>query len=134
MTTTPDDLIGAARSYVGTKFHPLGRLPGVGLDCIGVIVCAAIACRLKHTDMAAYPMRPNGQLHIALNVQMLRVATAAPGDVLEMSFGGDPHHVALFTGETLIHAYTAVRKCVEQPMAAAWWRKVRGIYRFRELA
>ena len=131
---TPEKIIEAARSYVGTPFHHGGRLPGVGLDCIGVIVCAARAAGVQHRDVAAYPLRPNGQLRIALNAQMLRVQSALPGDVLEMSFGGEPHHVAVYAGETLIHAYAAVRRCVEQPMVQAWWDKVRWIYRFKELA
>lgn len=129
-----DDLITAARSFVGTKFHHGGRLPGVGLDCIGVIVCAAGACGLLHRDVAAYPLRPNGELTTQLNAQLVRVPHATAGDVLLMAFSDEPHHVALFTGQTIIHAYIKVRRCVEQPMADIWWQKVRGIYRFKELA
>lgn len=128
------DLIAAARSYVGTPFHHLARLPGVGLDCIGVIVCAAKACGFAHRDEAAYPLRSNGQLRINLDEQLVRVPVAVAGDVLLMSLGDDEHHVALYTGTTIIHAYAVVRRCVEQPMADIWWPKVRGIYRFRELA
>ena len=130
---TPDKIIDAARSYVDTPFHHGGRLPGVGLDCIGVIVCAARAAGLRHHDVEAYPLRPNGQLTVELNAQLDRVTIALPGDVLQMTFGGEPHHVAIYTGYTLIHAYATVRRCVEQPMALAWWDRVCGIYRFREL-
>ncbi len=134
MTATPSDVIAAARGSVGTPFHHGGRLPGVGLDCIGVIVCAASACGLLHSDMAAYPLRPNGQLRENLNVQLVEVPYALAGDVLLMSFGGEPHHVALFTGPTIIHAYITVKKCIEQPMADLWNKRVRGVYRFREFA
>lgn len=134
MRATPEELILVARSYVGTKFHANARLPGVGLDCIGVIVCAARACGLRHTDMAAYPMRPNGQLTVVLNAQLVRVPDALAGDVLLMSFAGEPHHVALFTGPTIIHAYITVKRCVEQPMVDLWQQRVRGVYRFREFA
>lgn len=127
-------VIDAARSYCGTPFHHGGRLPGVGLDCIGVIACAAKAAGVVHHDVEAYPLRPNGQLTIQLSAQLDRVEHAQPGDVLEMTFGGEPHHVALYTGETIIHAYASVKRCVEQPMVQAWWDRVRGIYRFRELS
>ena len=40
-------LIEVARGYVGTPFHHAGRLPGVGLDCIGVPVCAATRMWLR---------------------------------------------------------------------------------------
>lgn len=131
---TPNHLVIAARSYVGTPFHHGARLPGVGLDCIGVVVCAASACGLPHIDQAAYPLRPNGQLRTALDSQLVRVPSASAGDVLLMSFDGEPHHVALFTGaaNTIIHAYATVRKCIEQPMADIWQSRVHGIYRFRE--
>jgi hypothetical protein len=46
----------------------------------------------------------------------------------------EPHHVALYAGATLIHAYATVRKCVEQPMVQAWWDCVAGVYRFSEFA
>lgn len=134
MTATPGDLIAVARSYTKTPFHHGGRLPGVGLDCIGVIVCAASACGLLHCDVAAYPLRPNGQLRESLDAQLVAVPDALPGDVLLMSFSEEPHHVALFTGETIIHAYITVRKCVEQPMVELWEKRVRGVYRFREFA
>jgi cell wall-associated NlpC family hydrolase len=129
-------LIEAARGYVGTRFHANARLPGVGLDCIGVIVCAALAAGLKPRDQDAYPMRPNGQLRAQLEAQLLRVTTARPGDVLLMRWRGDvePHHLALYTGPTLIHAYATVRRCVEQPMVQAWWDCVAGVYRFAEFA
>ena len=130
---TAAHIIEAARSYVGTPFHHGGRLPGVGLDCIGVIVCAARAAGVPHHDVLAYPLRPNGQLTIELSAQLDRVADAEPGDVLQMSFGGEPHHVAIYTGDTIIHAYATVRRCVEQPMVQAWWDRVRWIYRFKEL-
>lgn len=130
---TPEDIILAARQTVGTPFHHGGRLPGVGLDCIGVVVCAAAACGLLHRDQAAYPLRPNGQLRISLDAQLVSVPEAMAGDVLLMTFGDEPHHVAIYTGLTLIHAYASVRRCVEQPMVKAWWDRVRGIYRFKEL-
>lgn len=131
---TPEDIIQAARQMVGTAFHHGGRLPGVGLDCIGVVVCAAKAAGLGHHDPIAYPLRPNGQLRIGLDSLLVRVPDALPGDILLMSFGGEPHHIAIYAGETLIHAYASVRRCVEQPMVKAWWDLVRGIYRFKELS
>jgi cell wall-associated NlpC family hydrolase len=128
--------VNAARGYVGTRFHHGGRLPGVGLDCIGVIVCAAQAAGLQPRDVAAYPLRPNGQLPRELDAQLRRVDAPLPGDVLLMRWREDtePHHLAVFAGGTLIHAYASVRRCVEQPMVPAWWERVAGMYRFPELA
>lgn len=129
---TPELFIAAARSFVGTPFHPGGRLPGVGLDCIGVGICAARQCGLPHRDVAAYPLRPNGQLTRELDAQLVRVSDARKGDVLLMSFEDEPHHIAIYTGPTIIHAYMSVKKCVEQPMVDYWLEKVRRVYRLKE--
>ena len=104
------------------------------MDCIGVAVCAAVACGLRHRDVKVYPLRPNGQLPRELAEQLLRVWNRMPGDILLMAFEDVPHHVAVYTGPTIIHAYAQVRRCVEQPMAKYWDERVRGVYRFREFA
>jgi len=134
---TPQQFIAAARASVGTPFRHEARLPGVGLDCIGVAVCAAIACGLVHRDIKAYPLRPNGQLIRELDAQLVLVAQrsmegARPGDILAMQFEGTPHHIAIYTGATIIHAYIAAHKCVEQPMVDYWRSMVQRVYRFRE--
>ena len=134
--TQAEAFVAAARSFVGTPFHAGGRLPGVGLDCIGVAVCAARACGIGHRDVPAYPLRPNGQLLGELDRQLVRVGQPEPGDVLAMTFEmrGTPHHVAVYAGATLIHAYLLAAKCVEQPMTDYWRERVVRVYRFRELA
>lgn len=126
--------IAAARGSVGTRFQHGGRLPGVGLDCIGVIVCAAQAAGYATQDRKAYPLRPNGELQPELDRQMVRVTERAPGDVLLMRFEGDPHHLAIYTGETLIHAYAQAKKCVEQPFSQWWAARTVAAYRFPEIA
>lgn len=121
-----------ARRMVGTPFHAQGRLPGVGLDCIGVIVSVARELGLPHTDVAAYPMRPNGMLQPILDAQMVRVyREPREGDALLMTFGGAPHHVAVVVdGNQIVHAYVTVRKCVAQNLTDYWRKKVCAVYEF----
>jgi cell wall-associated NlpC family hydrolase len=69
--TTRAEITAAALALVGTPFHAQGRAPGVGLDCIGVVVCVARACGIPHQDREAYPMRPNGELQGAMDAQLL---------------------------------------------------------------
>ena len=125
----------AALALVGTPFHAQGRLPGVGLDCVGVIVCVARACGLPHHDVTAYPMTPNGTLLQELASQLLRVpGEAQEGDVLAMSFGSEPHHVAILVdGGRIVHAYSRVHRCVVQSYTEFWHGKVRAVYRFPEV-
>lgn len=127
------DLVAAALSMVGTPFHAQGRMPGEGLDCIGVVACAARICRIPHQDKPAYPLRPNGELQPALESQMVRISgRPSPGDVLLMTFaGGEPHHVAMYVGEQqIVHAYLTARQVVKQRYTKHWRDKVVAIYRF----
>lgn len=128
----PSDVTNSALSMVGTPFHAQGRLPGVGLDCVGVLVCVARACGIAHKDRTAYPMRPDGTLTPELDRQLQRVhGKPQEGDVLLMSFDSEPHHVAIFISDNrIVHAYATVRKCVVQSYTKHWSDKVRAVYRF----
>lgn len=127
-------VVDAARSFVGTPFHHAGRLPSVGLDCIGVVVCAARAAGFEIVDVLAYPLRANGMLRAIIDDKFVKVTDMQPGDVLLMSFDGEPHHLAVYAGATIIHAYAQARKCVEQEYSAWWADRTVGVYRFKELA
>lgn len=126
------EISAAALAMVGTPFHAQGRLPGVGLDCIGVVVCIARQLSIPHSDLTAYPMRPNGMLQPLLGAQLVRVhREPQEGDVLLMSFVGEPHHVAVMVeGDRIVHAYATVRKCVLQSYTDHWRSKVRAVYEF----
>lgn len=131
------ELVAAAESMLGTPFHAQGRAPGIGLDCIGVVVCAARQCGFEPVDRAAYPMRPDGTLRPALDAQLVRIHGAPePGDVLLMMIdGAQPHHVALYVGnDQIIHAHVKARKVVKQDYTKFWQQRTVAVYRFPEVA
>jgi cell wall-associated NlpC family hydrolase len=132
---TPAQITAAALSMVDTPFHAQGRLPGVGLDCIGVMVCAALACGIPIKDRTDYPLRANGELKKELEARLTRVYGAPQeGDILMMRWTGEPHHVAIYISENrIVHAYVGVGKCVVQTYNDYWREKVRGVYRFPEV-
>ena len=41
------DFVAAAEGMIGTPFHHQGKIPGVGLDCVGLIYCAARAAGFR---------------------------------------------------------------------------------------
>jgi cell wall-associated NlpC family hydrolase len=128
-------VVAAARGWIGTPYQPNQRSKGLGVDCVGLVVGVALECGFASPwDVTlAYPLRANGQLRAELNSRLVAVPAALAGDVLLMAFSGDPHHLALSAGPTIIHAYAPAGRCLEQPMPAVWRSAVRGIYRFREL-
>ena len=85
--------------------------------------------------LRAYPLRPNGMLQKIMDAKLLRVKTRQPADVLLMRFDQMlPHHLALFTGPTIVHAHIAARRCLEQDFTDWWADRVMAAYRFKELA
>lgn len=132
-----DDFVAAARSYIGTPFHHQGRLPQVGLDCAGVVVCAAKACGYVVGDVAGYGRIPsNGLLEQAVlgHCDRVDLSQARSGDVFLFRFRQEPQHLAVFADGMLIHAYSAVGKVVENSFDATWRARLVGCYRLRGAA
>jgi len=125
--------IEVARSYVGTPFLHQGRLPGVGLDCIGVIVCAAHEIGINLIDSTDYDREPNSdKLQSEIQKQLVRVIMLIPGDILLIAYMRDPRHTAIYTGSTIIHAHNRVDKVVEHNIDDRLMSHVKSIWRFKE--
>lgn len=135
------DIATAARALLDTPFVHQGRRPGVGLDCIGVIVCAAEACGLKMNDFAAYGRRPNPKQlleHAASN--FVRVDEPRFGDVglcwVHQNIRGMPHHAFILapgpkTDERwMIHSWMEVGRAVWNPYSSPWTENTYGFYRY----
>lgn len=126
-------MIAAARACLGTPFHHQGRLPGVGLDCIGLIVVALQAVGCIVADRRDYARRPDGTaLAAALAAHgAVRVDAPLPGDVLLFAFDGQPQHVAMLSApDCIIHAYAPAGKVVEVCLNGSWRRRVVAFWRF----
>lgn len=131
-----EDVVAAARSLVGTPFHHQGRIPGVALDCAGTIIETLKLIGINPIDRTDYGHDPcNGQLEaqIAMQDYVVPVRGIRPGDFLVMSFIGEPQHLAVCTGENIIHAYARVGKVVEHTFNDHWKQKVVAVYRLKEL-
>ncbi len=134
-----DDIIAAARACVETPFRHQGRQPGVALDCAGVAIQAARASGLSVADLVGYADRPkDAALEAALDAQPCLRRVPLPemtaGDLLLMKFSGDPQHLAIHAGATLIHAYAQIRKVCEHDFTPEWRGRVVRAYRFVEAA
>ena len=131
---TADDIIAAARACLGTPFVHQGRIPGVALDCAGLIVSVAGAVGAEYVDHSGYGRNPaNGLLESVLDAQpfLERVFDRQPGDVLLMRFAGEPQHLAIFTGNNIIHSYESVGKVCEHRLADVWAARIVRTYRFK---
>ena len=136
--------VAAARSLIDTPYHSKGRLPGVGVDCIGVpIVAAWIAgLRPRSFDIRGYRDAPDGSLLPLCDQHMQRIdrAQMTAGDVVVVRYGPVPHHVGVLGdyrhgGLSMIHAENdRHRKVVEHRLWLDGVMTFVAAYRIPELA
>lgn len=129
-----DDFITAARGCLGTPFRHQGRVVGVGLDCVGVVVHAMQSVGIEVVDQRGYGMVPfNGLLESAIDQQpsLAQVTMAVAGDIVLMRMPAQPTHVAVFTGDGIIHAYEAAGKCCEHRLDSRWAARIVRVYRLK---
>lgn len=136
---TPAAIVAAARRHLKTPFLHQGRVSGLGLDCAGLVVVVAQEFGLNPADPMGYGRTPfRGLLQQALEnepcIHRVPIAERQPGDVLLMRFMGDPQHLAILAGDTIIHSYSVVGEVCEHTLDAAWQRRIVAVYRFHEVA
>lgn len=132
------DVVTRARALLGTPWHHQGRLPGVGLDCIGIVVCIAHARGYFEFDDTNYGRNPtDDRLERYLDQFFLRQAgppfsfPLAPGLVLLFEHPDTGRqHVAISTDAGMIHgeSFFGKGKVVEQPLGEKWERAVKGVF------
>lgn len=131
-----EQILEAARAWLGTPFRHQGRCRGVGVDCIGLIVGVARDLGINARDRTDYPRQPDGRsLEAALENQLLclRPEEIRPADVLLMRIRHLPQHVGFLAEHgTLIHAHSAAGRVVEMRLDERWWDRLVAAYRFPE--
>jgi hypothetical protein len=121
--TTRAEFVSAVRGYVGSPFHHQGRLPGVGMDCPAIIICALWRFGIwpRSKDVTGYPRIPDGHSIKAYCDEHLTPiaedAMRAADVVLVRWSGGPPQHLGvLFNyphgGLAMVHADSVTRKAV----------------------
>lgn len=130
-------VVEAARACVGTPFLHQGRTPGVGLDCVGLVRWPQVAVAADDSDFRAYGRTPNpSRMGLLLNrhFDAISPSDARPGDILWFRIAGDPQHLAIFTGETIIHAVSnGPCAVVEHGYRHPWPKRLAGVFRYRWL-
>lgn len=111
----------------------------MALDCAGLAVTVAHDLGVEYADFQGYGREPyNGQLEKALDDQpgLIRVTNKSEyqaGDILLMRFSNDPQHLAIYTGQGIIHSYESVGMCCEHRLSSVWQARIVRVYRFKDL-
>lgn len=133
---TASAIVLAARACLRTPFRHQGRIPGVALDCAGLVLHALRAAGANCLDVPAYGRNPShGMLEDAIEantcVDRVLPGDRQAGDVLLMRFAAEPQHLAICAGETIIHAYQSVGMVCEHRLADVWASRIVRVYRVR---
>ena len=128
-----EEILAAARSWLGTPWRHQGRLKGVAVDCGGLIIGVGKELGLLEFDTRAYGRIPDGQQLRALCEQHLMpklINEVASGDVLLMRISRHPQHLAIVGDRgdpfSLIHAYADAGAC-----GPKWLRRIVVAYSLR---
>jgi cell wall-associated NlpC family hydrolase len=131
MTVTRQDIVAAARGYLGVRWHHQGRSKA-GVDCLGLVVVVAHELGLSTADSTDYGRLPDGMRlrnELARHLEFVR-GPGEPGDVLLFRFERRPMHVGIVSDIGLIHAFANLRKVVEHRLDDAWRARVVSAFRF----
>ncbi len=118
-----EQLVAEAREWVGVKFVHQGR-SRFGADCLGFIAAtlAELGSRVLLDHLPNnYGRNPQALLLDGLTSLCQRIEIE-PGALLIFQFPQStlPSHAAIYTGESIIHAFEREHKVVESTYAAPW--------------
>jgi hypothetical protein len=147
-----DDIVVAARAYLGTRFRHQGRRRS--LDCVGLVLSVAedlglldrFGSLIRREDYGHYGPQPvDGAVLRECEKRLVRLTYSAnsvattlePGQVLVLRAPFVPCHAGIATqlefGPGVVHAYPPSGGVVENLLDAAWLRRIAGVFWFPEV-
>lgn len=112
------EFIAFARACIDTPFRHQGRVPGVGLDCVGLVVVAAREVGVPVIDNLTYPHNPSDTFlrHMLVDVNHLTPCAFEDdqvADLILLRYTKRATHVAIRTERGLVHATAESERVVE---------------------
>lgn len=105
-------VVAEAKSWLGTPYHPHGRLKGIGVDCAMLPAAVYHACGLvEHIDPGNYPvdwhLHRSEERYLSIVLQYAKeVDSVQPGDLVLYKWGRCFAHGAIvIQWPTIIHAF-----------------------------
>ena len=134
MTTRGEEIAAAARACVGTPFRTHGRVPGRGLDCVGLVAHVGRSLGLSAHDETGYGLTGNGA-RIEAGLARAGLVPVAPGqarvgDVLLFDLGRGLLHLAIRSEHGIIHAHRGLGRVAEHRLDGEWQAALTAAWRF----
>ena len=138
---TREMVVAEAREWLDTPFHHQASVKGAGCDCIGLVKGVGVALGIVDYDpnsalaksFANYSKLPDSKRMregLATWLISIPISEVTTGDILFMSWGRDPMHVAIKTDRGIIHSYSMVKKVIEHTLDEEWKRRIVAAYRY----
>lgn len=126
------------KTFLGTRYKHQGRLKGVGLDCLGVVVELMKELNIyKGGDKINYSRYPDGhELYNSCKEWLVEkpINQMQEGDVLLMRFNEEPQHLAvLVDNNNIVHAYIMSKKVVLHRLDEEWKSRIIAVFEFKEI-
>ena len=138
-----NQIVDIARRWVDTPFHHQARVEGMGVDCVGLVICVAreIGAVPVGWDVGGYGRVPDGKQlvhHLSERLVPVPQADMVPGDVVLVAFDSHPQHVGivgdyLHGGLSIIHASGAHGRVLETRLLFSKAMRFVEAYRFPDL-
>lgn len=129
----------ATIGMVGTRWRHQGRMAGVALDCIGLLVIAARDCGVElEAEPPKYGAHRKGtEIRDALAKVAVRVdGPPRQGDLLALDpdVDGEPHHLGIALGpDELVHTSVKTGRVTVQPIDDARRRGIHSVWRLHAM-
>ena len=137
------EVVEFLRTMLGTPFHHQGRLPGVGIDCIGAVIVPLQYFKIMDYDVGIYSRLPDSSKIYAFLSEAEKNGIAwvipkkdrLPGDVGLFRIRKEPQHFAWITDVGVLHAQYSNnpkrKSVVEHSMDQKWLDSLIKVYRIK---
>ncbi len=140
MSMTREDVVAAARRWIGTPYRHQASVRGAGTDCLGLVrgVWREVTGEEPERAPAYTPDWAEALGEETLlcaarrHLREIAIGEAAPGDVLlfRMAMGSPAKHAGIVSGAgRIIHAYWGRGVC-ETRLVPWWERRIAAAFRF----
>ena len=120
LSPTRPAYVAAARAELGTPWVHQGRLPGLALDCAGLVIVTArrLGMVAADWDVGGYSRAPDGSMLALCEQHMQQIGVLELGAVLVLQTDREPQHMGIVGdyrhgGWSVIHASNAAGSVVE---------------------
>lgn len=115
------EIIARARSQENVRYQKDQYVPGLALDCVGLIRYAYDY--QEELDLRLYSKVLTGESLIqgAKELGFVETNTPQPADILIWEYSGHPYHTGIYTGNnSCIHSSAAYGKVFEHEITGEW--------------